>query len=232
MTDDAKLHTRFSLQLVVFDFDGLIIDTESAILGAWRDAYALCHRAPPEEIFQEMIGRADHPFDPLDDLLKHGDSPISREELVTRIDKVQDDLIQRSPVLPGVIERLFEARARGIFTAVASSSSHAFVDRHLKNRALIQHFDLIRCRDDVDRAKPWPDLYLSVLDTLGVPANRAVVFEDSVNGITSANKAGITCVAVPNAITRFHDFSAADLVVTSLEAIDLDEVETMICGCG
>jgi len=230
LTDDPKPQTTPALQLVVFDFDGLIIDTESAILGAWRDAYALCHRASPEDIFQEMIGRSDHPFDPLDDLLKHGDSPISREELAARIDKIHDDLIQKSPVLPGVIERLFEAQARGIFTAVASSSSHAFVDRHLKDRELTQHIDLIRCRDDVARAKPWPDLYLSVLDTLGVPSNRAVAFEDSVNGLTAAVEAGITCIAIPNATTRAHDFSAADRVVSSLESIDLDGVETMMRG--
>jgi HAD superfamily hydrolase (TIGR01509 family) len=228
LTDNAKPQTTPSLQLVVFDFDGLIIDTESAILGAWKDAYTLCRRAVPEDIFQEMIGRSDHPFDPLDDLMKNGGSPISREELAARIDKVQDDLIQKSPVLPGVIERLFEARARGIFTAVASSSSHAFVDRHLKNRELTQHFDLVRCRDDVARAKPWPDLYLSVLEALGVPSNRAVAFEDSANGLTAAVDAGMICIAIPNAMTRSHDFSAADRVVPSLEAIDLDAVERMI----
>jgi len=217
-----------ALQLIIFDFDGLIIDTESAILGAWKDAYTLCRRTFPEDTFQEMIGRSDHPFDPWDDLLNNGDSPISREELVIRFEKIHDDLIQQSPVLPGVIERLFEARGRGILAAVASSSSHAWVDRHLKDRGLFQHFDLIRCRDDVARAKPWPDLYLSVLEILGVPASNAVAFEDSLNGLTAAREADLTCIAIPNATTTTHDFSAANRVLASLEEIDLDGVEQML----
>jgi putative hydrolase of the HAD superfamily len=217
-----------SLQLVIFDFDGLIIDTESAIIGAWKQAYALCRRPFPEKTFQEMIGRSVHPFDPLEDLLSNGNSPVSREEIKRQFDETNNTLIRNSPILPGVTGRLFEARARGILTAVASSSSHDWVDRHLKDRELFHHFDLIRCRDDVARAKPWPDLYLSVLESLGVPRNRAVAFEDSMNGLTAAHQAGITCIAIPNIITQGHDFSAADRVVASLEEIDLDEIERLL----
>lgn len=216
------------LQLVVFDFDGLIIDTESAILGAWRDAYAHCNRPFPDAVFQEMIGRSDHPFDPWDDLLTNGNSPVPEAELKQRFEEKHDALIARSPVLPGVIERLFEARARGIPTAVASSSSHDWVDRHLKDRELFQHFDLVRCRDDVPRAKPWPDLYLSVIETLGVPAENTVAFEDSFNGMTAAREAGLACIAIPNSTTADHDFSRASRVVRSMEDIDLDEVERLL----
>jgi putative hydrolase of the HAD superfamily len=223
LSNPAPLSSPASLQLVVFDFDGLIIDTESAILDAWRDAYSLCQRPFPESTFQEMIGRSDHSFDPWDDILTHGTPPLSKEKLVTRFGKIHHALIQRSPVLPGVIECLFEARARGIRTAVASSSSHTWVDRHLADRELTAHFDLVRCRDDVARAKPWPDLYLSVLGHFGLPPSHAIAFEDSFNGLTAARKAGLTTVAVPNAITRNHDLSAADRIVTSLEELDLDQ---------
>ena len=216
------------LQLIVYDFDGLIIDTESAILGAWQDAYDHCDRPFPHDTFQEMIGRADHPFDPWDDLLANGNAFASREELDARFNRINESLIERSPVLPGVIERLFEARARGIPAAVASSSSHSWVDRHLENRELTRHFDLILCRDDVEHAKPWPDLYLSVLDHFGVPASNAVAFEDSLNGMTAAKAAGMACVVIPNATTTTHDFSAADRVIASLEDIDLDGVEEML----
>lgn len=216
------------LQLVIFDFDGLIIDTESAILGAWMDAYALCRRPFPAAIFQEMIGRADHPFDPWHDLSTYGESPVPPEDLKERFERTHRALIERSPVLPGVVERIFEARTRGIRTAVASSSSHSWVDRHLRERELFHHFDLVRCRDDVERAKPWPDLYLSVLETLQVPAGQAVAFEDSHNGLTAARAAGIACLVVPNDTTRTQDFSAATRVIRSLEAIDLDDLEHLI----
>lgn len=228
LNDANQSHTTRTLQLIVFDFDGLIIDTESAILDAWRDAYDHCGRPFPHHTFQEMIGRADHPFDPWDDILSNGDQFASREELDTRFNRINEGLIAESPVLPGVIERLFEARARGIPVAVASSSSHSWVDRHLKERDLFQHFDLVRCRDDVARAKPWPDLYLSVLDHFGVPASRAVAFEDSLNGMTAAKKAGMTCIVIPNGTTRTHDFSAADKVLRTLDEIDLDGIERLI----
>ena len=210
------------LQLVIFDFDGLIIDTESAILDAWKEIYALCRRPYPAYIFQQMIGRAHHPFDPWHDLSEYGNSPIAPDDLKERFEQIHRERIEQAPVLPGVIERLFEAKARGMKAAVASSSSHSWVDRHLKEREMFQHFDLIRCRDDVARAKPWPDLYLSVLETLQIPADRAVVFEDSHNGLTAARAGGIACVVIPNATTRTQDFAAATRVITSLEDFDLD----------
>lgn len=228
MTEPHKQPPTGRLQLIVFDFDGLIIDTESAILDAWRDAYDHCGRPFPHDTFQEMIGRADHPFDPWDDILSNGDQFASREELDTRFNRINENLIAESPVLPGVIERIFEARSRGIPVAVASSSSHSWVDRHLKVRDLFQHFDLVRCRDDVAHAKPWPDLYLSVLDHFNVAADRAVAFEDSLNGMTAAKKAGMTCIVIPNGTTRTHDFSAADKVLRTLDEIDLDGVEQML----
>lgn len=228
MTEAAHGKSTAPLQLIVFDFDGLIIDTESAILDAWRDAYDHCGRPFPHDTFQEMIGRADHPFDPWDDILSNGDQFASREELDTRFNRINEDLIAQSPVLPGVIERIFETKARGIPVAVASSSSHSWVDRHLKERDLYRHFDLVRCRDDVARAKPWPDLYLSVLDHFGVPASHAVAFEDSLNGMTAAKEAGMVCIAIPNGTTRTHDFSAANRVLKTLDEIDLDGIEAML----
>ncbi len=228
MTEAIKAGPNSNLQLVVFDFDGLIIDTESAILDAWRDAYAHSDRPFPHDTFQEMIGRADHPFDPWDDILSNGNAFASREELDARFNRINENLIAESPVLPGVIERIFEARARGIPTAVASSSSHSWVDRHLNDRDLYRHFDLVRCRDDVARAKPWPDLYLSVLDHFGVAADRAVAFEDSLNGMTAAREARMACIVIPNGTTRTHDFSEADRVLNTMDEIDLDEIEQIL----
>lgn len=230
LTETTKTRSVRALQLIVFDFDGLIIDTESAILDAWRDAYDHCGRPFPHDTFQEMIGRADHPFDPWDDILSNGYQFASREELDTRFNRINEGLIAESPVLPGVIERIFEARARNIPVAVASSSSHSWVDRHLRERDLFAHFDLVRCRDDVAHAKPWPDLYFSVLDHFKVPAERAVAFEDSLNGMTAAKKAGMTCIVIPNGTTRTHDFSAADQVLSTLDEIDLDGVEELLSG--
>jgi beta-phosphoglucomutase-like phosphatase (HAD superfamily) len=82
----------------------------------------------------------------------------------------------------------------------------------------------MRCRDDVEHAKPEPDLYVAVLDCLGVAASEAIAIEDSPNGITAAKRAGMRCVAIPNSITARLDLSQADVVLTSLAEVTLRDL--------
>jgi beta-phosphoglucomutase-like phosphatase (HAD superfamily) len=96
------------------------------------------------------------------------------------------------------------------------------VDGHLTRLGLLDLFDLIRCRDDVQRTKPEPDLYLATLAHFGCAPTGAIAFEDSAPGTVAARTAGLWTVAVPNPSTHRHDFSAAHLVVQSLAAQPLD----------
>ena len=111
------------------------------------------------------------------------------------------------------------ARAAGLKVGVASSSSRDWVTGHLERLAILHQFDCVRCRDDVPAVKPAPDLYLSVLACLVVPADQAIAIEDSSNGVSAAKAAGMRCVAVPNPITSGLDLSHADLVLPSLTGI-------------
>jgi beta-phosphoglucomutase-like phosphatase (HAD superfamily) len=107
---------------------------------------------------------------------------------------------------------------------VASSSTRDWVSGHLDRLGILGRFDCVRCRDDVTNAKPAPDLYIAVLDCLGVSASEALAIEDSPNGVIAAKRAGMRCVAIPNSITSRLDLSAADLVLRSLAEVTLQDL--------
>jgi HAD superfamily hydrolase (TIGR01509 family) len=133
-------------------------------------------------------------------------------------------LIEQQSILPGVLTYFKSARRLGIKLGVASSSSCHWVMGHLKRLGLVAYFDCIRASDDVRRVKPDPELYLAVLDALKVKAVDAIAFEDSPNGILSAKRAGIYCVAVPNSLTKQLPLNQADLQLYSLEDLSLEKL--------
>jgi beta-phosphoglucomutase-like phosphatase (HAD superfamily) len=117
-----------------------------------------------------------------------------------------------------------DAKRLGLKVALASSSSHSWVDGHLSRLGLIAHFDCIKCSEDVKAVKPDPALYQSVLDELELSADEGIVLEDSANGILAAKRAGLFCVAVPNPMTCHLSLDLADLQLTSLADLPLEEL--------
>ena len=107
---------------------------------------------------------------------------------------------------------------------MASSSRRKWVNGHLTRLGLIQHFDSIKCADDVQRTKPDPDLYLAALGALGLQGHEAVALEDSPNGIAAAKAAGLFCVAVPNTLTRQLPLDGVDLVLDSLADLPMKDL--------
>jgi len=133
-------------------------------------------------------------------------------------------LINAQPIMPGVVELLADARARGLKLGVASTSERDWVAGHLERLGLIEYFDCIRCGDEVENVKPAPDLYLAVLDCLKLPPKEAVAFEDSPNGVLAATRAGVYCVAVPNPITRQFSLDHANRLIASLAELSLGQL--------
>ena len=107
---------------------------------------------------------------------------------------------------------------------IASSSTGDWVRGHLARLGILDRFECLRCRDDVAHAKPEPDLYIAVLECLGVGASEAIAIEDSPHGITAAKRAGMRCVAIPNSITARLDLSHADVTLTSLADVTLQQL--------
>jgi HAD superfamily hydrolase (TIGR01509 family) len=133
-------------------------------------------------------------------------------------------LIEAESILPGVDEYLREAGRLGLRIGLASSSSRDWVVGHLGRLGLDGSCHFVRCWDDVELAKPAPDLYLAVLDDLQVAAPEAIALEDSPNGVAAAKAAGLWCVAVPNELTAELDLSSADLRLSSLAEMPLQQL--------
>ncbi len=211
------------IKAVIFDFDGLILDTESPVYQSWQEIYRFYNCSLPISEWLKCVGTADA-FDPYDYLEAQLGQPIDRAELHKKRNALKSSLIDLESAMPGVEDRIAEAQTLGLRLGVASSSPRSWVVDNLTRLKLEHHFSTIRCSEDVERVKPDPALYVGALQALNVKANEVVVFEDSLNGVTAAKRAGIFCVAVPNAITRHSSFELADLQLSSLADMSLEEV--------
>jgi HAD superfamily hydrolase (TIGR01509 family) len=202
---------------LIFDFDGLILDTEVPDFQAWQELYRDQGAELSLSTWGQVIGRGFgedfHPFAQLEQQLGR---PVDRETLGEKRNRRELELIEQQAILPGVQDYLAGAKRLGLKLAVASSSPREWVDGHLKRIGLFDQFDTIRCLDDVAQPKPAPDLFNAALEALAIQADEAIVFEDSPHGVTAANQAGIFCVAVPNALTRQLGTDHADLTLSSL----------------
>ncbi len=207
----------------MFDFDGLILETEEPIYRSWLEVYEAHGAELPFDRWVQIIGSTNVAFHPQHHLEELLGRPLAPEALERRIAR-RTELVLAQQVLPGVAQHLEAARAAGVKLGVASSSTRDWVEGHLDRLGILKLFDCVRCRDDVAHAKPEPDLYLASLDCLGLAASEAVAIEDSPNGITAAKRAGMRCVAVPNPITRSLDVSHADLILGSLAEVTLPEL--------
>jgi HAD superfamily hydrolase (TIGR01509 family) len=211
------------IRALVFDLDGLILDTESVVYASWEHAYRNLGVPLPLDLWHLAIGGDETHFEPLSYLLARRPD-LDVEELQAQRRGIRDGLLAKLTACAGVEHRLAEARARGLHLAVASSSEREWVEHHLDRLGLRGYFSALRCREDVARVKPDPMLYQSALAALGVEPERAVAFEDSPNGVAAAVAAGMRCVAIPGPMTRGLSFDAAHLCLASLAELPLDEI--------
>jgi HAD superfamily hydrolase (TIGR01509 family) len=212
------------IRALIFDFDGLILDTEVPVYQSWQELY-LSHGCDLAlDHWLDYVGTNEGYFDPLADLERQLACSLDRETVGEARRKRETELIAQQRAMPGVEEYLSSARRLGLKIAIASSASCKWVTSHLERLGLLERFDNITARDDVTRTKPNPDLFLTALESLEVKAAEAIVFEDSLHGIRAARQAGIYCVAVPNAVTRHLPLNKADFQLNSLADLSLEEL--------
>ena len=220
------------LKALFFDFDGLIVDTETPEVEVWREVYAEHGLVYPDEMWINAIGRG---VDQLEEL------PIPRMIRLLgesfdapRVDadrhRRQMEKINAQPVRPGILSLIGEAKGEGLPVAVVSSSRHNWVDGHLSRLGIRDRFDVTICRDDVERAKPFPDLYLRACEWAGVLPSEAVTLEDSPNGLHAANAAGVFGIAVPNAMTAQLDLSHAAARIDDLGLASLNTLRKLFAA--
>ena len=216
------------IQALIFDFDGLIIDTEISSYQTWQEIYAEYGCDLPFETWATCIGGSPQLFDPAAFLEEQIGRPIPREEIRARRRKRHLESVEQQPLLPGVEGYIQDARRLGLKIGLASSSPHSWVDTHLARLGVLDDFDSIKCFDDVTVTKPDPALYLAVLTALEVRGDEAIALEDSPNGVRAAQAAGIFCVAVPNPVTKQLPLEHADLQLTSLTDMPLEALITKV----
>jgi HAD superfamily hydrolase (TIGR01509 family) len=214
------------IRAVVFDFDGLILDTEYPDYMSWQEIYRAHGADLPLSAWERCIGSMDlNLFDPYAYLEAQLGRPVDREEIRARRQPRFAELVAAQGVLPGVEDYLTSARRLGLKVGLASSSSRAWVTGYLAQYGLNGNtFDCLSCGDEVEHTKPDPELYLAVLGALALRAEQAVALEDSPNGVAAAKAAGLYCVAVPNMLTRRLALDQADLRLNSLADMPLERL--------
>ena len=223
MTSEATL----PIKALIFDFDGLILDTETPDYQVWQSIYREHGFELPQDEWGKIIGGWGlSKFDAAQHLTHLSQGQLDTVSLRARHKSENQALIHAQPVLPGVWETIHEAKRLGLKLAIASSSPHSWVDTHAKRLGIFNHFDAVICEDEVGigRTKPNPDLFLLALKQLQVQKNEAIVFEDSPNGVKAANQAGIFVVAVPNPVTSLLKINGANMTISSLADLSLPEL--------
>ncbi len=211
------------MQGLIFDFDGLIVDTELAAFQTWQEVYHEHGCVLPLTTYAQCIG-SPGAFDTHAHLESQLGRSLDRTAIKTQRRQRYVAMTQGQGVLPGVREYLAEAKQRGLTLAVASSSPREWVAGHLAQFGLDGYFDALRCADDAKRLKPDPELYQLALTALGLSPEQAIAFEDSPHGVTAAQRAGLVCVAVPNAVTCQLPLDHADLCLTSFTDLPLGQL--------
>jgi HAD superfamily hydrolase (TIGR01509 family) len=213
------------IQALIFDFDGLILDTEIPEYQAWQEIYQAHGVDLALETWLDLILAKDRVAlsrIPCEYLEAQVEIPLDHAAIRQQQRTRADELLTQQTVMPGVMDTIQAARNQGLKLAVASSSGQEWVLGHLTRLELTPFFDTIQYAELVQHSKPAPDLYCAALAALAIPAGEAIAFEDSPQGVRAANRAGIYCVAVPNRVTEILDFSHADWRLNSLADMPLD----------
>jgi putative hydrolase of the HAD superfamily len=204
---------------VLFDFDGILVDTEWAIYQAWLRTFQRHGHDLPLSLYTRCIGSDFDAWSPkvhLEDLTKLGFDWVELD--AARQVEIRAELEQEGPI-DGVLDLLAAIKGQGIPQAVVSSSSHGWVDGWLEKLGLRDYFTEVICKGDAPRIKPAPDLYLAAARRLGVHPADCLVIEDSHNGLLAAHAAGIRTWIVPNRVTAGLDFSLAEKVVGDFQEL-------------
>ena len=218
------------IEAIVFDFDGLILDTETPDYESWRQTYADYGVELPLAAWRRNIGSSDL-FNPYLYLEEQLGRPLDRQAVHDRRKQRDNELLAAQTILPGVEAVLAEARRLGLKIGLASSSDHGWVDGFLDRLGLVDWFEAVCCSDDVNgRAKPDPAVYVAAVQALNVDADRALALEDSPNGVAAAKAAGLYCIAVPNRMTDGLNFDQADLRLDSLAQAPLSQLIDAVFG--
>lgn len=210
------------ISALIFDMDGVLIDSEPLHLVAYQKLLAGFGCKYTEEDNRQYLGRKD--IDCAKGLIERFTLPVTDEELVLKKERILHELFRQELKLqPGVQALLEQAEGIHLNTAVASSATLPTIKLVVEVTRLSRYFKALCSGDEVSHGKPAPDVFLLAAERLAVRPDQCLVIEDTYNGVCAAKAAGMKCIAVPCLATRHQDLSHADLVMQSLEHVDLTD---------
>ncbi|MCY4527673.1 MAG: HAD family phosphatase [Chloroflexi bacterium] len=210
-----------TFKAIIFDFDGLIVDTEVPEYEAWLNIFRSYGVDLPLSVWTPHIGGGSENFDIYDHLEELIGRPLDRDVVRGRKRADFAARLENAVPLPGVEDYIASSQERGMRIGIASSSTHQWVDPKLEQLGLSDTFDTVVCADDVGSSKPDPASYLKAISDLGVTPDEVFALEDSPTGVQGAKNAGLLCVAVPGTLTRDRSYDHADMQLESLTDMPL-----------
>ncbi len=221
---NSEREERMEIKGVIFDVDGLLVDTEKIHVDAWESVFSKKGIFLTRSDYDEGIGIADREF--LIELKRKGKIPknLDIDSICDEKEKYFLEIIKNGiNTFEGVFETIKFLKEKRLKIAAASNSKKVFVKSVLEYSNLIKFFDFFVAREDVENPKPAPDIYEKVVKLMGLKKENVVVFEDSEVGIESAKKAGLFCIAV--ASTQGYDkLKKADVIIEKIEKRKIEEI--------
>ena len=214
---------------VIFDFDGIVLDSETPEYESHRRIYERCGVTLTVDEWCGVIGTWSEGHDEqwFARLCERSPDAPAREAYVAERRRIFEAIVPADP-MRGVPELLASLRDAGVPVAIASSAPARWVVGAVERLGIRPFFDAVVTGDEVDHRKPAPDVYLEAARRLGVDPLRSVAIEDSAPGIAAARAAGMKAVAIPHWLTASHDLAAADLTVKHAGELTLDRLAALL----
>jgi beta-phosphoglucomutase len=211
---------------VIFDVDGVLVDSYQAHFASWRRLYAELGREYTEAAFAADFGRTSR------DILRRTLGPDITDERIGALDQRKEALFREIlradfPAMEGAVELINALAADGFAIAVGSSGPPENIALSLEMLGCAAKVAAIVTGADVRRGKPDPQVFQLAAERLGLPADSCAVIEDAVHGVEAANRAGMTSIALTGTVTR-EQLASADLVVESLRELTPKRIEALI----
>lgn len=205
-------------EAVIFDMDGLLIDSEPLWRMAEQQVFASVNIQLNEQMCLQTTGLS------TEEVVRYwyNEFNINRDDVESVARQLEDRMVklirEEGEPLPGVYPLLDRCRDLGLKMAVASGSADRLIEAVMERLALYPYFDFYHSAEHETAGKPDPAVYLSTLKKLDLKASQCIAFEDSVRGVQAAKKAGVYTIAVPEAgMPKSPDFAIADSILDSLE---------------
>jgi HAD superfamily hydrolase (TIGR01509 family) len=213
---------------VIFDFDGIVLDSETPEYESHRQIYARCGITLTADEWCGVIGTWSEGHDEqwFARLCERAAQAPARDEYFAERRRIFDEIVPADP-MRGVPELLAALRQAAIPVAIASSAPARWVIGAIERLGIRPLFNAVVTGDEVARRKPAPDVYLEAARRLGADPARSVAIEDSAPGITAARAAGMKAVAIPHWLTERHDLTGADLTVAHAGELTLERLVTL-----